>query len=114
MFSLLAQLGFVWLCSYQLLAQMNNVLSIQFPSPVPELLDFIKLMFLDVRNLIRLDCVKEPATHESKSGNSVCISQLTQRIPVLFSGTSEASTGSSSPTCLSCRCSSSWPAGFST
>ena len=62
MFSLLAQLGFVWLCSYQLLAQMNNVLSIQFPSPVPELLDFIKLMFLDVRNLIRLDCVKEPAT----------------------------------------------------
>ena len=35
---------------------MNNVLSIQFPSPVPELLSFVKIMFLDVRNIIRLDC----------------------------------------------------------
>lgn len=35
---------------------MSNVLSIQFSFPVPELLSFVKLMFLDVRNLVRLDC----------------------------------------------------------
>ena len=43
---------------YQLLAQMNNILNVKFPSPVPDILDFMKLMFLDVRNLIRLDCCK--------------------------------------------------------
>eukprot|EP01043_Picozoa_sp_COSAG02_P036007 COSAG02_NODE_2612_length_8419_cov_2.286779_4_plen_1809_part_00 len=41
---------------YQILSQMTNILSTVFPSPVPELLGFVKLLFLDVRSIIRLDC----------------------------------------------------------
>lgn len=41
---------------YQLLGQMDNVLSISFPHPVPELLDLIGFLFLDLRKFIKLDC----------------------------------------------------------
>jgi hypothetical protein len=35
---------------------MGNILDVQFPSPIPELLSLLKLLFLDVRTIIRLDC----------------------------------------------------------
>eukprot|EP01045_Picozoa_sp_COSAG04_P000517 COSAG04_NODE_12_length_42844_cov_6.769213_21_plen_1150_part_00 len=41
---------------YQILGQAGNVLDIVFPYPVPELVDFIKLLFLDVRKVVMLDC----------------------------------------------------------
>jgi hypothetical protein len=42
---------------YQILAQADTVLRINFPSPLPELMDVAKLLFLDLRALLRLDCV---------------------------------------------------------
>eukprot|EP01045_Picozoa_sp_COSAG04_P009418 COSAG04_NODE_543_length_12846_cov_7.281556_3_plen_1215_part_00 len=41
---------------YQILGQAGNVLDLVFPFPVPQLVDFIKLLFLDVRKLVMLDC----------------------------------------------------------
>ena len=41
---------------YQILGQAGNVLDLEFPYPVPQLVDFIKLLFLDVRKLVMLDC----------------------------------------------------------
>eukprot|EP01052_Picozoa_sp_SAG31_P008932 SAG31_NODE_459_length_15396_cov_5.092502_10_plen_431_part_00 len=41
---------------YQILGQAAAVLNVSFPSPVPELIDVLKLLFLDVRKVIRLDC----------------------------------------------------------
>ena len=41
---------------YQLLGQMDNILDVKFPEPVPTLMSFLELMFLDVRNIVRLDC----------------------------------------------------------
>ena len=41
---------------YQLLGQMNNVLSIRFPEPMPSLLAALSFMFLDLRKLVMLDC----------------------------------------------------------
>eukprot|EP01045_Picozoa_sp_COSAG04_P003609 COSAG04_NODE_148_length_22826_cov_11.360026_4_plen_2104_part_00 len=41
---------------YQILGQAGNVLDLIFPYPVPELVDFIKLLFLDVRKIVMLDC----------------------------------------------------------
>ncbi len=43
---------------YQLLGQMDNVLSLDFPRPVPQLLDVIGFLFLDLRKFIKLDCVR--------------------------------------------------------
>ena len=40
---------------YQLLGQMNNVLSLEFPQPVPTLVEFISWMFLDVKQFIKLE-----------------------------------------------------------
>ena len=34
----------------------RQVLDLEFPYPVPELVDFIKLLFLDVRKVVMLDC----------------------------------------------------------
>ena len=44
----------VGLC--QILGQSDTVLSITFPDPVPTLLDMMRLLFLDLRKLIRMDC----------------------------------------------------------
>eukprot|EP01045_Picozoa_sp_COSAG04_P005864 COSAG04_NODE_279_length_18210_cov_5.657225_1_plen_1569_part_10 len=41
---------------YQILGQASNVLDLVFPFPVPQLVDFIKLLFLDVRKIVMLDC----------------------------------------------------------
>eukprot|EP01045_Picozoa_sp_COSAG04_P002347 COSAG04_NODE_85_length_27560_cov_8.621245_6_plen_838_part_00 len=41
---------------YQILGQTGNVLDVVFPFPVPQLVDFVKLLFLDVRKLVMLDC----------------------------------------------------------
>lgn len=41
---------------YQILAQMSNVLYIELPSPVPRLSALVSILFLDVRNIIKLDC----------------------------------------------------------
>ena len=41
---------------YQILGQASNVLDVVMPYPVPELVDFIKLLFLDVRKIVMLDC----------------------------------------------------------
>ena len=41
---------------YQILGQASNVLDLDFPDPVPDLVDFIKLLFLDVRKIVMLDC----------------------------------------------------------
>eukprot|EP01045_Picozoa_sp_COSAG04_P005276 COSAG04_NODE_242_length_19007_cov_3.089433_8_plen_1575_part_00 len=41
---------------YQILGQASNVLDLTFPDPVPDLVDFIKLLFLDVRRVVMLDC----------------------------------------------------------
>jgi hypothetical protein len=60
---------------YQLLAQMNNILDITFPSPVPELMEFIKLLFLDVRNIIRLDCFDLGGFY-GKAFTNVCVMPL--------------------------------------
>ena len=40
---------------YQLLGQMDNVLSLEFPQPVPTLVEFISWMFLDVKRFIKLE-----------------------------------------------------------
>lgn len=36
--------------------QMNTVLSVTFPQPVPLFLDFVSFISLDARKLIRLEC----------------------------------------------------------
>ena len=41
---------------YQILAQADTVLRITFPSPVPELMAIAKLLFLDIRTLLHMDC----------------------------------------------------------
>jgi hypothetical protein len=41
---------------YQILAQADIVLQLTFPSPVPELMAFAKLLFLDIRAVLRMDC----------------------------------------------------------
>ena len=41
---------------HQILGGMSTALDIQFPSPVPELISFVKLLFLDLRALVRMDC----------------------------------------------------------
>eukprot|EP01052_Picozoa_sp_SAG31_P012401 SAG31_NODE_724_length_12555_cov_11.624277_7_plen_246_part_00 len=41
---------------YQMLGQMDNILNVSFPEPVPSMMNFLELMFLDVRNIVRLDC----------------------------------------------------------
>eukprot|EP01045_Picozoa_sp_COSAG04_P013252 COSAG04_NODE_930_length_9363_cov_28.745898_4_plen_1224_part_00 len=41
---------------YQILGQASNVLDLSFPNPVPALVDFIKLLFLDIRRVVMLDC----------------------------------------------------------
>merc|ERR1711969_209964 len=41
---------------YQILGQAGNVLDLNFPNPVPRLVDFIKLLFLDIRRVVMLDC----------------------------------------------------------
>ena len=41
---------------YQILGQASNVLDLNFPHPVPDLVSFIKLLFLDIRRVVMLDC----------------------------------------------------------
>ena len=38
------------------MAQASTVLALAFPHPIPELIDLVKLLFLDVRKLVRLHC----------------------------------------------------------
>ena len=40
----------------QILGQAGTVLDLNFPYPIPELINLVKLLFLDIRNIIRLDC----------------------------------------------------------
>jgi hypothetical protein len=42
---------------YQILGQATNVLDLTFPHPIPALVGYIKLLFLDVRSLVKLDCM---------------------------------------------------------
>ena len=42
---------------YQILGQSTNVLDLTFPYPIPEMMGYIKLLFLDVRSLVKLDCM---------------------------------------------------------
>lgn len=42
--------------SDQLLAQMSNVLNIDLPQPIPTFVSFVKLFFLDLRQIVRADC----------------------------------------------------------
>ena len=35
---------------------MSGVLDLRFPSPVPELVEFLKLLFVDVKQLVNMDC----------------------------------------------------------
>ena len=41
---------------YQILGQADAVLRIDFPPPVPELMSVAKLLFLDIRTLVHMDC----------------------------------------------------------
>eukprot|EP01043_Picozoa_sp_COSAG02_P027509 COSAG02_NODE_1628_length_11586_cov_3.954644_1_plen_316_part_10 len=41
---------------YQILGQVSNVVDIELPEPVPQLVSLVKILFLDVRNIIKLDC----------------------------------------------------------
>ncbi len=41
---------------YQILGQIGNVVDIELPEPVPQLASLVKILFLDVRNIIKLDC----------------------------------------------------------
>jgi hypothetical protein len=43
---------------YQILAQADTVLLVTFPSPVPELMAVTKMLFLDVRALLHMDCLE--------------------------------------------------------
>ena len=43
---------------YQILGQADTILRITFPSPVPELMSFAKLLFLDIRMLLHMDCIE--------------------------------------------------------
>ena len=38
------------------MAQMDNVLNLELPRPVPYLADIISILFLDVKSLVKLDC----------------------------------------------------------
>jgi hypothetical protein len=49
---LIASIGF-----YQILGQATNVLDLTFPRPIPAMMGIVKLLFLDVRNLVKLDCM---------------------------------------------------------
>lgn len=40
----------------QILGQMDNVLNISFPSPVPEFIRIVSLLFVDIRKFVNLDC----------------------------------------------------------
>ena len=40
-----------------MLGQATNVLDLAFPRPIPAMMDIVKLLFLDVRNLVKLDCM---------------------------------------------------------
>jgi hypothetical protein len=42
---------------YAMFWQMDKVFSLDFPRPVPALLDLIAFLFFDVRKIIKLDCV---------------------------------------------------------
>jgi hypothetical protein len=42
---------------YQILGQATNVLDLTFPHPIPTMVRYIKLLFLDVRSLVKLDCM---------------------------------------------------------
>ena len=41
---------------YQILGQADTVLRIDFPPPIPKLMSVAKLLFLDIRTLLRMDC----------------------------------------------------------
>lgn len=43
---------------YQILGQADTILRITFPYPVPELMSFAKLLFLDIRMLLHMDCIE--------------------------------------------------------
>ena len=43
---------------YQILAQADTVLRVTFPSPVPELMTVAKMLFLDIRALLHMDCLE--------------------------------------------------------
>ena len=49
---LMASIGF-----YQILGQASNVLDLTFPHPIPAILGYVKLLFLDVRSLVKMDCM---------------------------------------------------------
>eukprot|EP01045_Picozoa_sp_COSAG04_P002414 COSAG04_NODE_88_length_27314_cov_6.056476_9_plen_267_part_00 len=53
---------------YQILGQASNVLDLVFPYPVPELVGFIKLLFLDVRRVVMLDCWDIGGFYEGSPG----------------------------------------------
>eukprot|EP01043_Picozoa_sp_COSAG02_P031425 COSAG02_NODE_2051_length_10000_cov_2.340471_2_plen_208_part_00 len=48
----MASIGF-----YQILGQASNVLDLTFPHPIPTILGYVKLLFLDVRSLVKMDCM---------------------------------------------------------
>ena len=39
---------------YQMLSQMSDIIDFTFPAPVPWLAEVVKILFLDVRNIIHL------------------------------------------------------------
>ena len=41
---------------YQILSQMQNVIDVTFPEPVPTFAEYLKLLMVDVRTVINLDC----------------------------------------------------------
>lgn len=41
---------------YQILSQMQNVIDITFPEPVPTFAEFLKILMVDVRTVINLEC----------------------------------------------------------
>ena len=41
---------------FQILSQAENILDITLPYPLPQLVDLVKLLFLDLRKVVMLDC----------------------------------------------------------
>ena len=69
---------------YQILGQASNVLDVVMPHPVPELVDFIKLLFLDVRKIVMLDCWNIGGFYGKITTNIVAVPTILVGICVLI------------------------------
>ena len=58
---------------YQILGQVTNVLDLTFPHPIPALVGYVKLLFLDVRSLVKLDCMNVGGFYGKTATNVIVV-----------------------------------------